>query len=377
MTASRRSAAPAVGLGIVFCVTSPITTRAFVPPILKALVAAGAEVTVVSAGDEGLDAFIRGIGANLIAIDWARGFPGFKDIRAAVHLWWILRRLKPRLVVAATPKASLLAMLAAALTRRTRRVHLLWGLRSESLTGVGHFLVASAEWLTILLADNVIANSESLARAAQSRPMIPRNRVEVLGAGSSHGVDLNRFRPTTPIVRDPVVGFVGRLRRDKGLVELVEAIAMLRADFPRIKLLMVGNTEDTVAAEAIASHSEFIDHRQHTTSIEGLYREMRILCLPSWREGFPNVCLEAAASGLPVVVSDATGAVDAVVPGVTGFVVPRKNASEISSALRKLLRSDALCAEMGRAGRARVEALFDERLVCQALTEHLVEGALR
>ena len=282
----------------------------------------------------------------------ARGISGFwrsneeRDLarrRFAIFLemWRLLRRIKPVICNSGTPKAGLLVGLAAWLNRVPCRIYTLRGLRLETAKGIKRMILTITEKMACFSAHRVVCVSASLRERAIALGLVARSKTVLLGAGSSNGVDPSRFEPT-PQRRlrwrralrvdlgirpdQPVIGFAGRLTRDKGLPELVAAFQSVRQDLPEAVLLLVGDYEegDPVPEEMRnAIESETGIHRVGFTSqIELYYLVMDIFVLPTHREGFPNTVLEAQAAGLPVVTTVATGAVDAIEDGVTGLLTP-------------------------------------------------------
>jgi glycosyltransferase involved in cell wall biosynthesis len=227
--------------------------------------------------------------------------------------------------------------------------------------------------------------SPSLAAEVRRLPGVPNPRVTVVGHGSSNGVDTRRFTPPSPEDRDRsraavgagpddvVLGFVGRLREDKGLRELMAAWQELR-EIPRAKLVVVGDLEDAPSAAA----AEVAESGLHITGFvqdsAPWYAALDVLVLPTYREGFPNVVLEAAACGLPAVTTNATGARDSVVDGVTGLVVPVGDARALASALRRLVDDGGLRQQLGRAARERVVDHFDQQTVWSAYRQIWTDG---
>jgi glycosyltransferase involved in cell wall biosynthesis len=213
----------------------------------------------------------------------------------------------------------------------------------------------------------VLCNSDSLRNQALALGVAPEAKLRLLGGGSSNGVDIERFSPGPSNLRHRlglphdahVVGFVGRLTRDKGLPELVEAFDAILAAKPDAHLLLVGwfdHSEDALGPDL---RSRIRKHpRIHSTGFVAdtapYYRAMDVMVLPTWREGFPNVVLEAAATGIPVVTTLSTGSRDAVVPEVTGLLIPPGYPVAIREAVLQLLRNPERRCRMGEAARAWV-----------------------
>jgi glycosyltransferase involved in cell wall biosynthesis len=253
------------------------------------------------------------------------------DLRALWATIRLIRRLKPAIVNASTPKAGLLGMLAAWLCRVPVRVYVVRGFRFETATGWRRRLFRSLEWVAIRCANHVVFNSRSLLGVGEREGLITPGRGEVIGGGSGNGVNVSRFAddvlPTRGEARErfglpaeaTVVGFVGRFTRDKGIADLTQVFTSTLRQRPDVWLLLVGEFEDgdPVPADVRAT----IEHDERIVTVPWLdhpgvaYRAMDLLVFPSYREGLPNVPLEAQLCGVPVVGYAATGTVDAVAPG--------------------------------------------------------------
>jgi glycosyltransferase involved in cell wall biosynthesis len=331
---------------------------------LRALREAGFRVTLVSGPGELLESCSASEGVNSIAIPIERGISPLADIVSLVRLFWLLRRLKPDLTEFSTPKAGLLGSIAASLCGVPMRVYMLRGLKLETATGLKRCILLAAEKLASACAHVVLCNSDSLRVEALSLGIAPAGKLHLLGDGSSNGVDVERFAPGPSDVRQrlgiapdiPVVGFVGRLTRDKGLPELIEAFEEILKAVPEAHLLLVGwfdAAEDTLGGDLrtrIMNHSR-IHYTGFVDDTTSYYRAMDLMVLPTWREGFPNVVLEAAASGIPVVTTESTGSRDSVVPEVTGLLIPPGYPEAIREAVVKLLLDPERRRRMGEAAR--------------------------
>ncbi len=318
-------------------------------------------------------------------IAMARRIAPLADLAALARLVALFRRLEPSLVHTHTPKAGLLGMLAATICRVPVRVYHLRGLPHETARGGQRRLLRATEVVSCGLAHRVVAIGPSLRQRALDEGLAPARKLVVLGRGGN-GVDaLGRYDPARlpPETRARaraeagipaealVVGFVGRRVRDKGIVELAQAWSTLAERFPAAHLLLVGPDEERDALPAASAAALAADPRVHllpeTRSVERWYAAMDLLVLPTYREGFPNTPMEAAAMGLPVVATRATGCVDAVEHGVTGTLVPVADAAALAAAIATYLDDEAIRRAHGGAGRRRVLAGFRRETVWQAV----------
>jgi glycosyltransferase involved in cell wall biosynthesis len=351
---------------------------------------AGFDVTLVSAPGPELELVASREGVRAVAVSMRREPAPCRDLMALARLTRLIRRIRPEIVHVHTPKAGLLGALAARIAGVPVRLYTLRGLRAEGLTGFGRRMLLAAERLTCRSSHRVICVSESLRQLALKLRLAPAEKLVVLGAGSSNGVDSGRFSRATEVLAKagelrarlripegaPVVGFVGRLVRDKGLVELVEAFRSLGGEFPELRLLVVGPFEGYDAVpEATRREMETNPKVVLAGSLDDTapaYALMDVLALPSYREGFPNTPLEAAAMEIPVVTTNATGCVDSVVDGVTGAVVPVRDSVALWRALAAYLRDGELRLRHGRAGRERVLREFRPEAIWRAMLNEYV-----
>ena len=357
----------------------------------------GFHVHVLSSPGADLVAFGREEQVPVSAVEMPRRITPWHDLVAVAELLRVVRRVRPTIVHAHTPKAGFLGMIAATLGRVPLRIYHMRGLPLLGATGIRRRLLWCAEWVACRLAHRVLCVSRSLRDVAIREGLCPPEKIKVLAGGSGNGVDAERrFNPerlgeqARPDARRrlgippaaTVVGFVGRIVRDKGIVELTEAWRRLRERHPEARLLLVGPFEpqDPVSPETEALLRK--DPRVHLPGLDWntapLYAAMDLVALPTHREGFPNVPLEAAAMELPVVATRIPGCVDAVQDGVTGTLVPPRDADALAEALHSYLADPVRRREHGRAGRDRVlreywqeaiwEHLYDE--YCRLLRKH-------
>lgn len=354
---------------------------------MRELIAAGWDVHLVTDPSEGFERLREISGLTLHALPMKRPPSPLHDLRSLMRWRSLLKTLRPDVVVAGTPKAGLLGMVSARMQKVPTRVYHLRGLRYEGLSGLNRFISLRMEHLAARSATVLLCDAPSMRAAVIEAGLESSNRTIVLGSGSACGVELDRFHPPTDDERHEarehfdispsafVIGFVGRITRDKGIVELLRAAAEVHASHPQIVLLLVGPIEEPhgLAAEELASLEEpWVRTPGYLPDPTAAYRAMDVYCLPSHREGFPISPLEAMASQLPIVSTDATGCIDAVRPGVTGLVVPVKDTARLVQALLSIIENPELGKAMGVQGRAWVTADFDSRQVTQNFVNFMI-----
>lgn len=379
---------PLAGARVVVAVTSPVSAD-FYAGQLAALRAAGAEVAFLSSPSEEVARQCADEGARFVPIDMKRALSPWRDARALAEVTVALRRLRPDLVNAGTPKAGLLGMIAAAGLRVPVRVHTLHGLRYETARGLQRRALWLAQRASCAAATHVVCVSRSLQRRGMETGVIAAGESVVIGDGSVNGVDVQHFQRSAELGRGlrrrlgiaddaPVAGYLGRLSRDKGMAELAAAWAQVRGGGRW--LVCAGELDETDPPDprdldALRGAGDVVFLGQVPDPRE-LLAAIDVLVLPTYREGFPTVALEAAAMELPVLATRATGCVDAVVEGVTGTLVPVGDAPAMAAALDRYLADPALRRRQGVAGRARVVERFRRDLV-HDLTVDLYRTLLR
>ncbi|MGD1062048.1 MAG: glycosyltransferase family 4 protein [Terracidiphilus sp.] len=350
---------------------------------VERLRASGFDVSAISSpGPE--QAPLVAEGATLFYVPMEREISPLHDLVALWRLWRLLRRVQPDLTNSGNPKAGLMGGLAAVLARVPCRIYALHGLRLETTAGLKRRILTWTERIACKCAHRVVCDSASLRQRAIDLGLVEAAKTRVI---TCHGIEIERYAATEEnlvkakelrrqlnLPKDsPVIGFVGRLTRDKGIPELAEAYWQLRGDFPSLRLLLVGDEESgdpvppevwkRIAADPLILRPGFVP------DTAAYYQLMDIHVLPSWREGFGLVNIEAQAAGKPVVTTQATGAIDSVQDGYTGIVVPVGDASSLARALGELLRDDAKRREMGRRGQEWVVREFSRDKVMAALAE--------
>lgn len=342
----------------------------------------GIEMHALSSPGPELESFGVREGVQVYAVQMERRITPLRDIVALVQISRVLRKIRPRIVHAHTPKAGLLGMLAAWLARIPVRIYHLHGLRFVTESGARRALLRWTERISCLLANRVLCVSASLREVAISERLSSAGKIRTLLNGSINGIDEKRFQPPDATARSSartrlgipqdafVVGFIGRVVRQKGIGELAEAWRMLRESFADLRLLVVGpiESEDPVPPGVIDGLRS--DPRVCMRGIDWdtppLYAAMNLFVLPSYREGFPSTLLEASAMGLPVVATNIPGCIDAVVANVTGTLVPPRDVSALIEAVLRYRTDELLRQRHGEAGRARIISDFRQDAVWDA-----------
>jgi glycosyltransferase involved in cell wall biosynthesis len=371
-------------VSILHAVTDPISTI-LMRGQLSYLGANGFDPALLSSPGKELEETAVSEGYRVYSVPMCREISPLSDLLSFFRIVRLLRRIRPVICNSGTPKAGLLVGLASWFTRVPCRIYTLRGLRLETARGARRMILGIAEKLACASANRVVCVSASLRDRAIALGLVQRSKAVLLGAGSSNGVDPARFEPTpekhasaaalrqTLDIRpdQPIIGFAGRLTRDKGIPELVTAFQSIRKELPDTVLLLVGNYEDGDPIPADTRHAiesdPAIRHVRFNSQIEPYYLAMNLFVLPTHREGFPNTILEAQAAGLPVVTTVATGAVDAIVDGVTGLLIPIGDARKLAESILFLLSDPVKMKTMGQLGRERVIREFRNEIVWEAL----------
>jgi glycosyltransferase involved in cell wall biosynthesis len=365
---------------IVYVVTSDTTADVLLRGRLSYLSRSGFDVQVVCGAGERVEAVSAREGVACHPISLEREFSAVRDPKALLSLVRLLRELNPDIVNASTPKAALLGLCAARLAAVPHRVYLLRGLRLETLGPLGRAGMSMAERVCSGLAHEVLCVSESLRATYVAQRLGPAHKCRVLGSGSSNGIDTQRFTRSAELERRatalaselgltagaPTLGFVGRPVRDKGIAELASAFRRVRSEHPTAQLLLVG-----AGFAGDVECSEMIELRRmagvfvvpSVDDVAPYYCLMNVLVFPSYREGFPNVVLEASCMGLPVVGFDVTGVKDAIVHGQTGQICTPRDATALGTATLAYLRDPGLARSHGQAGADRARREFDRERI--------------
>jgi glycosyltransferase involved in cell wall biosynthesis len=350
----------------------------------------GFDTTVVSAPGEFGPRFAARELVEFLPVPMHRRITPLHDVVAVCRIVRHLRSIKPAIVHAHTPKGGLLGMIAAALTRVPVRIYHIRGLPFVTQKGWRRRMLLATERVSARLATRVLAVSHSMRDIAIATHICAPEKISVIASGSGNGVDSVRFDPvlhaesgarlrTTLHIPETatVISFLGRLVIDKGIRELEGAWQMVRNRYPDAHLIVAGPIESESPL-----HPELLERLEQDDRVHlpgriddpaSVFAASNLFVLPTYREGFPNVLLEAASMNLPVVATDIPGCVDAVQNGVTGLLVPPRDADALAEAMIELLEDPRRAAAMGRAARARVCAQFRPETIWQGVHGVYVE----
>ena len=371
---------------VTYIVTDPMTVKIYLKPQLQALVNRNWQVSVICGGDKALLPDPEELqGVKLYHVPMQREIDPMNDSLALVQLFFLLVRLHPTIVNAGTPKAGLLGMIASRLAHIPLRIYQLHGLRLETATGWRRRLFLLTERAACWCSQKVLCVSRSLKNKVVELGVCESQKLAVLGSGSCAGIHLADYAPSVErlaaaaalkksleVPSDaPVLGFIGRLTKDKGIVELLDAFALIRQTVWSTYLLLVGPFEE---GDSIPEHvrqqiieNPYIRHVDWTDDPRPYFHLIDVFVLPTYREGLPGVLLEAAATETPIVATRATGVIDVVVNEETGLIGPISDVHSMAENILKVLLNPGLARQLSRGALCKVEAEFSQKKVLQQL----------
>lgn len=348
-----------------YAVTIGLSARKLLRGQLSYFSNAGYEVTLATSDDADAAACAESEDVRFQPLPMQRKGAPLDDLLALSRWIRVIRRDRPDIINYATPKAAFLTSIAAAVNRVPRRVYVVWGLRHEGLTGPARAALITIERIICALSTDVVAVSESVAGVMRAEK-ITTKPIVVVGDGSSNGVDAEAIDADLQLAgRDQVrsslglganelvVAFVGRVNPDKGIATLVGAMEELAAHRNDLHLLVIGSEDDDNIAQRLLDAPFRYTVTGWVDTPWTYLIAADIFCLPTLREGFPNVVLEAAVAGIATVTTTATGAVDSVRDGTTGLLVPPGDVRRLARALRTLADDPALRHKLAMAARTR------------------------
>ncbi len=344
------------------------------------------EVLAISSSGDTLDKVGKKEGIATLAVEMTRKITLIKDLSAVFSLVKIFRQYKPQIVHTHTPKAGIVGMLAAYIARVPVRMHTVAGLPLLESQGLKRLLLNTVEKLTYVFATRVYPNSFVLKEIILKNRFCKLEKLKVIANGSSNGINTFYFNPELYSEEDKeslkrslgicknefVFIFVGRLVSDKGLNELINAFHKLTSQHTNVKLLLVGPLEDELdpleeQTKAVIQNNQQITALGFKSDVRPYFSIADALVFPSYREGFPNVVMQAGAMGLPSIVSNINGCNEIIEHNKNGIIIPVKNTTALFNSMNQLLNNSKLRTDLEKNARAMICSRFEQKLVWDAL----------
>jgi len=354
--------------------TVPQSLDTFCKGMLKEL-SARYEVVAVSSPGEALERVHQREGVRVIAVPMQRHISLASDLRSLWAMYKVMRAERPYMVHSMTPKAGLMCMMAGWLARVPRRVHTFTGLVWPTSKGLKRRVLMATDWITCACATHVIPEGEGVKSDLLSHH-ITRKPLKVLGYGNVKGIDLKHFDPAAIDAPPARTGFtfvfVGRIVRDKGINELVAAFDRLHRQHPGVRLVLVGRREDdldpvTPETARRIDQGDGIEAVGSQHDVRPYYAAADALVFPSYREGFPNVVIEAGAMGLPSIVTDINGSREIIIDGQNGVIVPSRDEEALYQAMKDFVEHPDKAAALAANARPLIASRFEQGYVRQCL----------
>lgn len=345
------------------------------------------EVIAVSCWEDGyLKKIAEREGVQYHSIEMTRSITPAQDLKALFRMVKFLRQEKPEIVHTHTPKAGIIGMLAAKLAGVPIRLHTVAGLPLMETSGPKRKILNFVEKLTYFCASKVLPNSTGLKDFIIKEKLASPNKLHIVGNGSSNGIDANYFskdhfseeflkalkKNLNISENDFVFIFVGRLVKDKGINELITAFSKIRQK--NLKLLLVGSFEQNLDPLEENTLTE-INQNPNIISV-GWQNDVRpyfaisdALVFPSYREGFPNVVMQAGAMGLPSIVSDINGCNEIIQNRINGFIVPIKDRENLQIAMQRMLNEENIYEKLQQNARPTIVSQYKREVIWQKIYE--------
>ncbi|SKC11066.1 Glycosyltransferase involved in cell wall bisynthesis [Soonwooa buanensis] len=344
------------------------------------------DLTAVSADATALVDVGKKLGVKTYPVEMTRRITPIQDLKVLWKMYRFLKSERPDIIHSHTPKAGLVSMLAAKLVGVPNRLHTVAGLPLMEAQGLKRKILMLVEQLTYAAATHVYPNSKGLSDFILENKLTTSSKLKVIANGSSNGIDTTYFdkdnldqndlfvlKKSLKIEDDDEVFiFVGRLVGDKGLNELIEAFDEIGKNNTKSKLILVGTFEDqldplqTSTLEKIKSNSNIINVGWQT-DVRPYLAIADILTFPSYREGFPNVVMQAGAMGLASIVSNINGCNEIIIENKNGLIIPVKNKKALEEAMQKLLNDQVLFNSLKTNARPMIVDRYQQQVVWDAL----------
>lgn len=336
------------------------------------------EVIGVSSNGTCFDEMIKEQNIRGVKVDMTRQITPVADLKALFRLVRLFLKEQPGIVHTHTPKAGTLGMLAAWITRVPCRLHTVAGLPLLVATGKKRILLNWVERLTYACATKVYPNSFVMKQVIIDNHLAKESKLKVIANGSSNGIDTAFFSLDASFDRREKEAdvftfcFVGRIVKDKGINELIHAFTKLYQENDKIRLLLVGPFEKHLDPILPDVEEQILDHpaihfMDWQSDVRPFLAASDALVFPSYREGFPNVVMQAGAMGLPSIVTDINGCNEIIVSGKNGVIIPPKDEQALYEAMFWFLAHPDKVEEMAANARPMIASRYDQKIVWEAL----------
>lgn len=365
---------------IIRATTVPTSLETFCKDMLREL-SENYDVLAVSSPGDNLELVAKREGVRTEAVFMERHIAPLTDVKSLFRLICLMRRERPWMVHSMTPKAGLLCMMAARIAGVPVRVHTFTGLIWPTATGIKRKVLMATDRVLCACATHLIPEGQGVKRDIEGA-RLTRKPLRVLANGNVRGIDLEYYDRTADVMSEAseirkgklTFVFVGRLVGDKGISELVEAFLRLKSETHDIRLLLVGRAEpelDPLKPQVWQSimQDPDIEAVGEQRDVRPWFAASDVLAFPSYREGFPNVVIEAGAMGLPSIVTDINGANEIIINGENGVIVPPRDADSLYRAMKGMYSDKGQRERMAGNSRRLVAERYDCRIVRNALYE--------
>ncbi len=368
---------------IIRATTIPRSLNTFCKGMLSELSHDYNVIGVSSPGKE-LEEVSKREGVKVIAVPMERHISPIRDIKSLFLMCRVFRSEKPRLVHSMTPKAGLICMVAAWLTRVPLRIHTFTGLVFPTAKGIKKKILMASDWLICRCATHIIPEGEGVKNDLLNNG-ITKKKLQVLGFGNVRGVDLEYYSRRKEVkglldelkIRNQELFtflFVGRIVHDKGINELVDAFIAIHKKYPQTRLWLAGAYEDTLDPISDKARKEISENeaihalgRKMDTELLAYYAAADCFVFPSYREGFPNTVLEAGAMDLPCIVTDINGSREIISDGYNGLVIPPRNTDALLEAMKAMIENEDTRKSMASVARKVIASKFEQGFVRSCL----------
>lgn len=340
------------------------------------------EIIAISSPGSDLIEIQRDQEIRTYSVKMSRKISPFNDIISIIKLIKLIRQEKPLIVHSHTPKAGLVSMVASYFTGVPYRLHTVAGLPLMETTGFKKKVLLWVEKLTYLLATKIYPNSYNLQKYILENKLVNKEKLKVLGNGSSNGINIKHFDPDTIsknmtieiehnlgiCSEDFVFIFIGRIVKDKGVEELINAFQKLSNNYSNVKLLILGNFEnkqDSVSGstKVIIKTNSNIIYSGYQTDVRPFLKVSNVLVHPSYREGFPNVVMQAGAMDVPSIVTDINGSNEIIKNGENGLIIPVKNETILLEKMEYLYNNREVLLKLKRECRQMIISRYEQAFV--------------